>query len=198
MLNNGQSCIAAKRVLLHESIYAGALDELKQKVAALRVGDPFDKSTDVGPLALEQFAVELEGQVQRAIKAGATAVVGGHRGSGAFFEPTILVDLPLDAPVAREEFFGPVMLVFRFKTTDEAIRIANDTPFGLGASVWSTDKAEQLLLADSIEAGQVFINSMTASDPRIPFGGIKRSGLGRELGAYGIREFTNVKSIAFG
>jgi len=200
MLNNGQSCIAAKRILLHESIYNSALAQLTQAVGALRLGDPFDESIDIGPLALEQFAAELENQVERAVAAGATVVVGGRRRSAdsAHFEPTILTGLKREAPVAREEFFGPVMLVDRFKSAAEAIEIANDSPFGLGASVWSAVEAEQQLFADHLEAGQVFINSMTASDPRIPFGGIKRSGLGRELGIYGIREFTNIKSICFG
>jgi succinate-semialdehyde dehydrogenase/glutarate-semialdehyde dehydrogenase len=200
MLNSGQSCIAAKRILLHDSIYDAAVGQLTQAVAGLRVGDPFEATTDIGPLALERFAAELEDQVERAVAAGATAVVGGRRGAlgGAYFEPTILTGLPRDSAVAHEEFFGPVMLVHRFQTAEGAIEIANDSPFGLGASVWTTDEIEQQLFADNLEAGQVFINAMTASDPRIPFGGIKRSGLGRELGVYGIREFTNVKSICFG
>jgi len=200
MLNNGQSCIAAKRILLHDSIYDAAVAELTRAVAGLRVGDPFAAATDVGPLALERFAVELEDQVRRAIAAGATAGVGGRRSAlgGAYFEPTILTGLPRGSAVAHEEFFGPVMLVHRFQTTQDAIDIANDSPFGLGASVWTSDETEQRLFAEHLEAGQVFINAITASDPRIPFGGIKRSGLGRELGVYGIREFTNVKSISFG
>jgi succinate-semialdehyde dehydrogenase/glutarate-semialdehyde dehydrogenase len=200
MLNNGQSCIAAKRILLHDAIFAKALEQLARAVSALRVGDPFDESVDIGPLALEQFAVEMEQQVQRAKDAGATIVVGGRRSSAgsAHFEPTILTGLPRNSPVAREEFFGPVMVVDRFKTMNEAVEIANDSPFGLGASVWSGNEAEQMFFAENLEVGQVFVNAMTASDPRIPFGGIKRSGLGRELGIYGIREFTNIKSIAFG
>jgi succinate-semialdehyde dehydrogenase/glutarate-semialdehyde dehydrogenase len=200
MLNNGQSCIAAKRILLHTSIYDSAVQQLALAVAGLRVGDPFESSTDVGPLALERFAVELENQVERAVAAGATAIVGGRRSAlgGAYFEPTILTGLPRDSAVAHEEFFGPVMLVHRFQTVEEAIDIANDSPFGLAASVWTAGETEQQLFAENLEVGQVFINAMTASDPRIPFGGIKRSGLGRELGIYGIREFTNVKSISFG
>lgn len=200
MLNNGQSCIASKRILLHDSIYDAAIEQLTKLVANLEVGDPFAATSDIGPLALERFAVELEDQVRRAVAAGATAVVGGHRSAlgGAYFEPTILTGLPQDSAVAQEEFFGPVMLVHRFHTAQQAIDIANDSPFGLGASVWTTDETEQQLFAQHLEVGQVFINAMTASDPRIPFGGIKRSGLGRELGIYGIREFTNVKSISFG
>jgi succinate-semialdehyde dehydrogenase/glutarate-semialdehyde dehydrogenase len=200
MLNCGQSCIAAKRILLHESIYDLAVEQLTHAVAALRVGDPYAATTDIGPLALERFAVELEDQVRRAVQAGGTVVVGGHRGAAgtAFFEPTILTGLPRATAIAHEEFFGPVMLVDKFQTAAEAIEVANDSPFGLGASVWTSDATEQQLFANGLEVGQVFINAMTASDPRIPFGGIKRSGVGRELGIYGIREFTNVKSISFG
>jgi succinate-semialdehyde dehydrogenase/glutarate-semialdehyde dehydrogenase len=200
MLNNGQSCIAAKRILLHDSIYDQVLEQLTQAVACLRVGDPFDENTDVGPLALERFAGHLEDQVRRAIAAGASVLAGGCRSrlGPAYFEPTILAGLSRNAPVAREELFGPVMLVDRFATAAEAIQIANDSPFGLGASVWTKVVSEQELFADNLEVGQVFFNAMTASDPRIPFGGVKRSGLGRELGVYGIREFTNIKSISFG
>jgi succinate-semialdehyde dehydrogenase/glutarate-semialdehyde dehydrogenase len=201
MMNNGQSCIAAKRVLLHESIYDESLQQLTQLVAALRIGDPFEAGTDIGPLALERFAVHQADQVQRSLAAGATAKVGGNRlpamGPG-FFEPTILTDLPRNAPVAREEFFGPVMIVDKFKDIKEAVEIANDTRYGLAASVWTTDPVEQKIFADDLVVGQVFVNAMTGSDPRIPFGGTKRSGLGRELGIYGIREFTNVKAINFG
>lgn len=200
MLNNGQSCIAAKRILLHASIYDQALEQLATMVAGLRVGDPFDELTEIGPLASERFVVHLQDQVRRAIAAGASVVIGGQdsaRGSN-YFQPTILTGLKQNVPVAREEFFGPVMLVDRFATAEEAISIANDTPFGLGASVWSTNEEEQRFFAEYLEVGQVFINAMTVSDPRIPFGGTKRSGLGRELGIYGVREFTNVKSISFG
>jgi succinate-semialdehyde dehydrogenase/glutarate-semialdehyde dehydrogenase len=200
MLNNGQSCIAAKRILLHESIHDHALAQLTRAVVSLRVGDPFDETVDLGPLALERFAVHLEDQVRRAVSEGASILAGGCRSQlgPAYFEPTILSGLPRNAPVAREEFFGPVMLVDRFGTAEEAIQIANDSLFGLGASVWTTDKNEQEYFANNLEVGQVFFNAMTASDPRIPFGGIKRSGFGRELGVYGIREFTNIKSISFG
>jgi succinate-semialdehyde dehydrogenase/glutarate-semialdehyde dehydrogenase len=200
MMNNGQSCIAAKRILLHESIYESSLAELTRMIGALKVGNPFDPSVEVGPLAQAVFTAEIEDQVKRAVEAGAKIPVGGKRNplGVAYYEPTIITDLPRNAPVALEEFFGPVMIVHRFKSIEEAVEIANETPFGLGSSAWTTDKAEQEFFADNIEAGQVFINAMTASDPRIPFGGTKRSGLGRELGIYGIREFTNVKSICFG
>jgi succinate-semialdehyde dehydrogenase/glutarate-semialdehyde dehydrogenase len=200
MMNNGQSCIAAKRILLHDAIYDASLTELSRTIAALKLGNPFDPSVDVGPLAQPAFAAEIDDQVKRAKEAGAKTPVGGRRSplGDAYYEPTILIDLPRTSSVACEEFFGPVMLIHRFKTIEEAVEIANETPFGLGSSAWTTDKAEQEFFASNIEAGQVFINAMTASDPRIPFGGTKRSGLGRELGIYGIREFTNVKSICFG
>ena len=200
MMNNGQSCIGAKRILLHASIYDKALAELEARIAALRVGDPFDPATDIGPLALPEFADELEDQVARAVVAGGRLLVGGKRSprGPAFYEPTLLVDVPRTAAIAREEFFGPVMMVFRFETIEEAISLANETPFGLGSSVWTAERDEQLRFAHEIDAGQVFINAITASDPRIPFGGIKRSGIGRELGVYGIREFTNIKTVAFG
>ncbi len=199
MLNNGQSCIAAKRLLLHDAIYDEALALLLPAVAALRVGDPMDERTDVGPLALERFAAHLEGQVQRAITAGARPLIGGarHALGGAYFEPTVLVDLPRGAAVSREEFFGPVLQVYRVRNAHDAIELANDTPFGLGASVWTTDQDEQERFAQELEAGQITFNNMTISDPRVPFGGTKRSGLGRELGVYGVREFTNVKSINY-
>ena len=199
MLNNGQSCIAAKRILLHDSIYDLAVAMLVNAVANLRVGDPFDEGTDVGPLALERFADQLERQVDRALKAGARALCGGGRMvlGPSYFEPTVLVDLPREALVGREEFFGPVALVYRVKNAEDALDLANASPFGLGASVWTNDAAEQEWFAEHLDVGQVTINAMTVSDPRIPFGGTKRSGLGEELGVYGVREFTNVKSINF-
>lgn len=197
MLNNGQSCIAAKRILLHESIYTESLQKLVEDVRSLRVGDPSDENTEIGPLALERFAIHLEDQVARAVAAGATVLVGGKRHS-SFFEPTVLIGLPQTCAVASEEIFGPVMVVDRFASVKDAVAIANSTPFGLAASIWTKDEAEQSYFIEHLEVGQVFVNVMTASDPRIPFGGIKKSGLGRELGVYGIREFTNIKSVSFG
>ncbi len=202
MLNNGQSCIAAKRILLHSSIYESSVQKLVEAVAALRVGDPREEDVDIGPLALERFAHHLEDQVQRAVAAGGKILLGGRRSSpdsayfaGAYFEPTVLVDLPRRAAVGREEFFGPVMLIYRFSDIEDAIALANDSPFGLGASVWTEELEEQQLFAERLDVGQVSVNAMTISDPRVPFGGVKRSGLGRELGVYGIREFTNIKSV---
>ena len=199
MLNNGQSCIAAKRLLLHEAIYDRGMAALVKGVEALRVGDPMDERTDVGPLVHERFAAQLEDQVKRAIAAGAQGRAGGgrHALGGAYFEPTVLANIPRNAPVGREEFFGPVMLVYRVRDLDDAIQLANDTPFGLAASVWTGDRNEQERFAAELETGQITFGGMTVSDPRVPFGGTKRSGLGRELGVYGVREFTNVKSINY-
>lgn len=197
MVNNGQSCIAAKRILLHESIYPASLEKLVEAVKSLRVGDPLDENTEIGPLALERFAIHLEDQVERAVAAGATVLVGGKRHS-SFFEPTVLIGLPQNCAVASEELFGPVMVVDTFATIKDAVAIANSTPFGLAASIWTKVETEQSYFIEHLEVGQVFVNAMTASDPRIPFGGTKKSGLGRELGVYGIREFTNIKSVSFG
>jgi len=194
IVNNGQSCIAAKRFIVHESI---AVDFEKRFVAAmeaLKVGDPLDESTDVGPLATPQIADDIEKQVSDSVNAGAQLLTGGKR-DGNYYAPTVLARIPPDAPAAREETFGPVASLFRVPDIDSAITIANDTPFGLGASVWTNDRAEMDRFIDGIDTGQVFINAMVASDPRIPFGGTKHSGFGRELGAYGIREFVNVKTV---
>jgi len=200
MLNNGQSCIAAKRILIHESIYDVAVEKLKERIAELKVGDPFAEDTEIGPLALPEFAAELQEQVHRAVTAGAKVLVGGKISAlgAAYFEPTLIVDLPRESAVAGEEFFGPVMMVFKVQDCDDAIELANATAFGLGASVWTSDMAEGRKLAAAIESGQVFVNAVTASDPRLPFGGTKRSGIGRELGTVGIREFVNLKTVAFG
>lgn len=196
-INSGQSCIAAKRFIVADAIYDHFEERFVAGMKALRLGDPMDPSIDQGPLAGERFAEALDDQVQRAIASGARALTGGHRvpGTKCFYEPTVLVDVPRTADVYREEFFGPVAMLFRARDAHEAIEIANDTPFGLGSSVWTRDAAEQELFIESIEAGQVFVNAIVASDPRIPFGGIKRSGYGRELGVLGIREFVNAKTI---
>jgi len=194
IVNNGQSCIAAKRFIVHES---SADDFEKRFVAAmeaLRVGDPLDESNDVGPLATPQIADDIEKQVQDSVDAGAQLLTGGKR-NGNYYTPTVLARIPPNAPAACEETFGPVASVFRVPDIDSAIATANDTPFGLGASVWTNDRAEMDRFIDGIDTGQVFINAMVASDPRVPFGGTKHSGFGRELGVYGIREFVNVKTV---
>jgi succinate-semialdehyde dehydrogenase/glutarate-semialdehyde dehydrogenase len=197
MINTGQSCIAAKRFIIADGIYERFVSDFAAKMKALRVGDPLDPATELGPLANEQILAGVDAQVKASIAAGAKLLTGGHRldRPGCFYEPTVLVDVPLDAPAAREEIFGPVAAFFRVRDVAEAITVANDTPFGLGASVWTGDAAEQERFAAELEAGMVFINAMVASDPRIPFGGIKRSGFGRELGAEGIREFVNAKTV---
>jgi succinate-semialdehyde dehydrogenase/glutarate-semialdehyde dehydrogenase len=196
-VNNGQSCIAAKRFIVHEKVADEFLERFVGGMRALRVGDPLDEGTDIGPLSSEQIAKELEEQVSESVRRGARITTGGSRrsGSGNYFEPTILVDVPDDSPAARDELFGPVASVFRVSGIEEAIRIANATPFGLGSSAWTNDAEERERFINEIDAGQVFINAMVASDPSLPFGGVKRSGFGRELGVHGIREFVNVKTV---
>jgi succinate-semialdehyde dehydrogenase/glutarate-semialdehyde dehydrogenase len=197
IVNNGQSCIAAKRFIVHENI----ADEFETKFAAamrkLKIGDPLEESTDVGPLAMPQIIDDLEKQVNATVKAGAKVLAGGKRigTKGNFYAPTVLTNIPLDAPVNQEETFGPVASVFRVRDFDDAVRVANSTTFGLGASVWTGDRNEANRFINAIESGQVFVNAMVASDPRLPFGGVKHSGFGRELGEYGIREFVNVKTV---
>ncbi len=197
-INNGQSCIAAKRFIVHESIYDEFERRFTAAMSALRVGDPMDPATDIGPMATEQIARDLTGQVGRAIDAGARLLTGGNRihGRGWYYPPTVLADLPRTSEVYREEIFGPVAILFRARNIDEAVEIANDTPFGLGASAWTRDGSEQQRFIQDLEAGMVFINGMVASDARLPFGGIKHSGYGRELGEYGILEFVNLKTVA--
>jgi succinate-semialdehyde dehydrogenase/glutarate-semialdehyde dehydrogenase len=164
---------------------------------ALSIGDPLDPKTEVAPLANEQILEGVDGQVKASIAAGAKLLIGGRRVDrpGCFYEPTVLVNVPLNSPAAREEIFGPVAAFFRARDAAEAIAIANDSDFGLGASIWTNDPHEQEFFAAEIEAGMVFFNGMVASDPRLPFGGMKRSGYGRELGAEGIREFVNAKTV---
>jgi succinate-semialdehyde dehydrogenase/glutarate-semialdehyde dehydrogenase len=163
----------------------------------LKLGDPFDEKTDVGPLATADAVTSLQADVDKSVSAGARVLAGGKpvQGTGFFYQPTVLTNIPKDSPAYAEELFGPVASVFRVKNLDEAIRLANDTRFGLGASAWTTDPREQERFVNELEAGMVFINQMVASDPRVPFGGVKRSGYGRELSTYGIREFTNVKTV---
>jgi succinate-semialdehyde dehydrogenase/glutarate-semialdehyde dehydrogenase len=197
VINNGQSCIAAKRFIVDEAIAAEFEGKFVAAMRGLVVGDPMEETTQVGPLATRAIRDELDGQVKRSVLAGARVLTGGHalEGPGNYYAPTVLVDAPAGSPACCEEFFGPVAVLLRAKGIDDAIRIANDTPFGLGASAWTTNASEQERLIDEIEAGMVFVNGMVASDPRLPFGGVKTSGYGRELGAWGIREFVNIKSV---
>ncbi len=198
MLNNGQSCIAAKRFIVSESIADEFQSQLITQFQALTIGDPMQPDTDIGPLATPTIRSELEQQVQAAVKQGGKILLGGETMTdrpGNFFAPTILTNIPPDAPIAQEEFFGPVALLFRVANIDEAIALANNIPFGLGASAWTNDSTESDRLIAEIEAGAVFINGMVKSDPRLPFGGIKRSGYGRELSSQGIHEFVNIKTV---
>ena len=194
-INNGQSCIAAKRFIVAESIADRFEKEFVARMQALKLGDPMDESTDVGPLATADAVKSLHADVQLSVQAGARVLTGGKPAQGNFYLPTVLTDVPEDSPAYREEFFGPVASIFRAKDIDDAIRVANDSKFGLGASAWTNDPAEQERFINELEAGMVFINQMVASDPRVPFGGIKHSGFGRELSVHGIREFTNIKTV---
>jgi succinate-semialdehyde dehydrogenase/glutarate-semialdehyde dehydrogenase len=196
-INTGQSCIAAKRFLIAEEIYDEFLDQFVDRMRALKVGDPMDPATEIGPLATEQILQGVHDQVQKSIAAGAKLLTGGNRihGAGFFYEPTVLVDVPRESPAYREELFGPVASIFRVGDAAQAIEVANDSSFGLAASAWTNNPEEQELFTSDLETGMVFINAMVASDPRLPFGGVKRSGFGRELGAAGTREFTNTKTI---
>ncbi len=196
-INNGQSCIAAKRFIVHREIAGEFERRFTASMEALRVGDPMDEKTQVGPLATPDILEGLDAQVRRSVEMGARLLTGGRKleRPGNFYAPTVLADVPADSPAAREEMFGPVAALFRVNGLEEAISLANDTEFGLGASAWTRDPREQFRFSDDLEAGMVFINSMVASDARLPFGGVKRSGYGRELGVYGIREFQNVKTV---
>jgi succinate-semialdehyde dehydrogenase/glutarate-semialdehyde dehydrogenase len=197
IFNNGQSCIAAKRFIVAESIAEQFEKLFAQKMGALKVGDPFDESTEVGPLSTPDGVADLDRDVRKSVEAGAKILTGGKPldRPGNFYAPTVLVNIPKDSPAYKEEIFGPVASVFRARDIDDAIRIANDSRFGLGASAWTNDATEQRKFINELDAGMVFINKMVASDPRIPFGGVKWSGHGRELGAWGIREFTNIKTV---
>jgi succinate-semialdehyde dehydrogenase/glutarate-semialdehyde dehydrogenase len=196
-LNNGQSCIAAKRFIVADEIADQFQKEFVAQMEKLKLGDPFDQKTDVGPLANAEAVKSLQADVSASVKAGAKVLTGGKPADrpGSFYLPTVLTDIPKESPAYREELFGPVASIFRVKNIDEAIRVANDSRFGLGASAWTNDKSEQDRFINELEAGMVFINQMVFSDPRVPFGGVKRSGVGRELSTYGIREFTNVKTV---
>jgi succinate-semialdehyde dehydrogenase / glutarate-semialdehyde dehydrogenase len=196
-VNSGQSCIAAKRFIIHSDIYEAFETRFVAGMKAMRVGNPMKEDTDIGPLATARIAEDLEAQVKTAIRDGARILTGGERipGDGNYFAPTVLAGVPRNSSVYREELFGPVAMLFRAHDLHGAIALANDTPFGLAASAWTRDPAEQQRLVAELHAGSVFLNSMVASDPRLPFGGIKRSGYGRELSTAGMREFLNAKTI---
>jgi succinate-semialdehyde dehydrogenase/glutarate-semialdehyde dehydrogenase len=196
-INNGQSCIAAKRFIVHEQVADQFEKEFVRRMQALKLGDPFDSKTDVGPLANPDAVRDLDADVKQSIQAGAKVLTGGAPvpGAGNFYQPTVLTNIPRESPAYREEFFGPVASIFRVRNIDDAIAVANDVRFGLGASAWTNDPSERERFINDLEAGMVFINQMVASDPRVPFGGVKASGHGRELGPYGIREFTNAKTV---
>ncbi len=196
-VNSGQSCIAAKRFIIADEIYEAFESRFVAGMEAMRVGDPMKEDTDIGPLATVHMVERLEAQVKAATRAGANVLTGGERmlGDGNYFEPTVLTGVPRTSAVYREELFGPVAMLFRVQDINEAIEIANDTPFGLAASAWTRDPVEQQRFVSELECGGVFLNTMVASDPRLPFGGIKRSGYGRELSAAGMREFLNAKTI---
>ena len=195
--NNGQSCIAAKRFIVAEEIADKFERAFVSKMESLKVGDPFDEKTDVGPLATAGAVESLQRDVQKSIDAGARVLTGGkpNGGPGNYYPPTVLTNIPKDSPAGCEELFGPVASMFRVKNAEEAIRVANDHRYGLGASAWTNDAREREMFIKELQAGMVFINQMVASDPRVPFGGVKRSGHGRELSVNGIREFTNIKTV---
>jgi succinate-semialdehyde dehydrogenase/glutarate-semialdehyde dehydrogenase len=197
IVNNGQSCIAAKRFIVADAVHDHFVREFAAAMSALRIGDPAAAGTELGPLALPSIRDGIADQVDRSVAAGARLLTGGRRldGPGYFYPATVLADVSPDAPAAREEVFGPVAAVFRVAGVDEAIALANASPFGLGAAAWTRDRTEADRLAHELESGSVFINGMVASDPRFPFGGVKRSGYGRELGVFGLREFVNVKTV---
>jgi len=197
VINNGQSCIAAKRFIVHEAVYDPFVERLVAGMEALRIGDPMDPETDLGPLATEAILAGVEAQVRETVDAGARLLTGGRRldRPGFYYAPTVLAEIPEGTPAWEDEIFGPVASVFRVSDIDEAIRVANATPFGLGSSAWTNDPTEEERFVNELEAGLTFINAMVASDPRMPFGGVKASGYGRELARDGIREFVNIKSV---
>jgi len=196
--NNGQSCIAAKRFIVAETIASEFEKKFVKRMQELRVGDPFEESTQLGPLASADAVTTLDADVKKSIAAGARLLTGGQPlpGPGFYYAPTVLADIPKGSPAYSEELFGPVASIFRVKGIDEAVALANDVRFGLGASAWTNDAAETERFVNELQAGMVFLNKMVASDPRLPFGGVKASGHGRELADVGIREFMNIKTIS--
>ena len=197
MINNGQSCIAAKRFIITEAVYDEFLELFLSKMQAVKMGDPMNPETELGPLARKDLMLELDEQVKQSVEAGAEILTGGKPvdGKGYFYPPTVLVNIGKGSPAYEQELFGPVASVIKAKDEADAIRIANDTDFGLGASLWTNNIQHAKELAKEIESGSVFINGLVKSDPRLPFGGIKISGYGRELSHYGIKEFVNIKTV---
>jgi succinate-semialdehyde dehydrogenase/glutarate-semialdehyde dehydrogenase len=197
LVNNGQSCIAAKRFIVAQQIADRFERSFVSAMEAVKLGDPMEAATELGPLATADAVTSLHADVWKTIEAGAKLLTGGKpvERSGYFYAPTVLANIPKDSPAYREELFGPVASLFRVKNIDEAIQVANDSRFGLGASAWTNDATERERFVNEIDAGMVFINKMVASDARMPFGGVKRSGHGRELGVHGIHEFTNIKTV---
>jgi acyl-CoA reductase-like NAD-dependent aldehyde dehydrogenase len=198
--NTGQSCIAAKRFIAVESVFREYQNRFVEAVRELKVGDPMNRATQVGPLARHDLIADLERQIQMSVKQGARVLIGGKRcaGRGYFFEPTVLTDVLPAMPAGCEEVFGPVAALIKARDAEEAVQIANNSPYGLGSSLWTADITRAKKIARQIEAGQVFINGMVSSDPRLPFGGVKRSGYGRELSEFGIREFVNIQTVWIG
>lgn len=196
-INNGQSCIAAKRFIVAESIAEPFERQFVEAMKNLKIGDPMGEQTDIGPLATADQVKRLDEQVRRSVSGGARLLTGGKPldRPGFYYPPTVLTDIPKETPAYREEMFGPVASLFRVANIDEAIDLANNTIFGLGSSVWTNDRAERARFIEEMEAGMVFVNAMVASDPRLPFGGVKQSGYGRELSDFGIREFVNIKTV---
>lgn len=198
IINNGQSCIAAKRFIVDEKIAEQFEQKFVRRMAAVKMGDPLEPGTELGPLATADGVRTLQEQVNKTVQMGARILLGGKRANrqGNFFEPTVLSEIPEGSPVYEDELFGPVASLFRAQGMADAVRIANNSPFGLGACAWTNDETEREIFINEIESGLAFINSMVASDPRIPFGGVKHSGYGRELSHHGIREFVNVKTVS--
>ncbi|MEM1105637.1 MAG: NAD-dependent succinate-semialdehyde dehydrogenase [Pseudomonadota bacterium] len=200
LLNNGQSCIAAKRFIVHADVYSAFRDQFAAALEAQNVGDPMDDATDIGPLATQDIRDELSGQVADTLAAGGRRVVGAEpiHGEGFYFRPGLIEDVPSGSPGAQEELFGPVATLFKASSLDAAIEIANGTRFGLGSAIFTQERSEMERAFNELDAGATFVNAITASDPRLPFGGVKASGHGRELAEDGIREFLNLKSCSIG
>jgi len=195
MLNAGQVCISAKRFIVEESIFDDFVAEQKSLLENMILGDPMLKETEMGPMARPDLLEQIEQQVNESVKMGAELITGGKRINERFYAPTLLINARKGMPVYDEETFGPVSVIIPVKDAEDAVRIANDTEYGLGASIWTQNIELAEKMAAQLEAGAVFINGMTKSDPRLPFGGTKRSGYGRELSHFGIREFVNIKTV---